>query len=201
MEGFIYLWENKHNGKKYIGSHTGTPDDGYIGSGVVFSRAIEKYGIESFTRTILEFVDKNIMEREQYYLDKHSAAEDPMFYNINPQAGGGWKYVNSVPEFRKKVIEKNKNLWSDKEHPKGFKGKSHTNEAWDKTREGWDEWAKEKLYRPVLQYTLGGLLVNEYESISAAARAVNGRPSNIKYTIEGKFKKAYGYAWKYKDKK
>lgn len=198
MQGFIYLWENKYNGKKYIGSHTGTPDDGYVGSGVVFSKAVEKYGLNGFKRTILEFVEKNILEREQYYLDKHNAAEDPMYYNVNPQAGGGWEYVNSNPEFRDKVIEKNKNLWADKEHPKGFKGKSHTNEAWSKTREGWDKWAQ-NIKKPVLQYTLDGELVKEYDSITSAAKAVNGNTSNIKYTIEGKYKKAYGYTWKYKD--
>ena len=40
MYGFIYLWENTHPEakihKKYIGQHAGTPDDGYIGSGVIF---------------------------------------------------------------------------------------------------------------------------------------------------------------------
>ena len=40
--GFIYLWENTHPEatihKKYIGQHIGTIDDGYIGSGAIFTR-------------------------------------------------------------------------------------------------------------------------------------------------------------------
>jgi len=53
MIGFIYKWTNLINGKMYIGSHKGTIDDGYIGSGKYFNHALNKYGIENFTREIL----------------------------------------------------------------------------------------------------------------------------------------------------
>ena len=42
------------NGKIYIGQHqTYDIDDGYLGSGILIRRAIEKYGEENFTREIL----------------------------------------------------------------------------------------------------------------------------------------------------
>ena len=30
MSGFVYMWVNKINNKKYVGSHIGTEDDGYM---------------------------------------------------------------------------------------------------------------------------------------------------------------------------
>lgn len=70
--GFIYEWTNQLTGKKYLGSHRGTTDDGYIGSGVAFLAA---YSSEHFVRKILEYVeDDDILVREQYWLDKTRAA-------------------------------------------------------------------------------------------------------------------------------
>lgn len=89
--GFIYEWTNKLNGMKYIGSHKGTTDDGYTGSGKRFENAKKKYGIENFEREILEYVKftSNILLREQYYLDKFNCATSNGYYNISPTAGGG----------------------------------------------------------------------------------------------------------------
>lgn len=51
--GFIYQWINLVNDKRYIGSHWGYEDDGYVGSGTLFKRAIKKHGIENFQRVII----------------------------------------------------------------------------------------------------------------------------------------------------
>ena len=47
MEGFVYKWTNSFNGKWYIGSHKGTPEDGYTASGTVIQEAFSKYGIKA----------------------------------------------------------------------------------------------------------------------------------------------------------
>lgn len=89
--GFIYEWTNKLDGMKYLGSHKGTIDDGYTGSGKRFGNAVDKYGIENFERAIVEYIEKeeDILIREQHYLDTIGCAKSPLYYNIAPNAGGG----------------------------------------------------------------------------------------------------------------
>lgn len=53
--------------------------------------------------------------------------------------------------------------------------------------------------KPVLQYSLNGEFITEYESIKAVAIAVNGSGSNIRNCCTGKKKTAYGYVFKFKE--
>ena len=89
--GFIYEWTNTKDGKKYLGSHFGSIDDGYVGSGKRFNNAVNKYGIEQFSRSIVEYVifEDAVLLREQYYLDTRNCAKSKRYYNISPTAGGG----------------------------------------------------------------------------------------------------------------
>lgn len=202
MCAFVYMWTNVINGKKYIGSHVGNPNDGYVGSGVIFKRALNKYGIDNFERVILEEVEdkKNILQREQYYLDIHDAVNDKSYYNVKRTAGGGWEYINESPIHSKANSDRFKNLWKYMPHPKGHLGKTHTEETKARIAASSKAASYKKTYntpRPVLQFDLYGNFITRHDSLTDAAKFVNGRPSNIKYTIEGKFKKAYNYLWKY----
>lgn len=118
--GFIYIWENKINGKKYLGKSQGKPDSSYKGSGKYFNRALKKFGIENFERTIVEYCDdpKELIKREKYWLDYYQAATNPMFYNISPNSGGGHHGAN--------YNGKNNPMWG-KKHPnhKSHKGKDN----------------------------------------------------------------------------
>lgn len=87
--GFVYLWTHIDSGKKYLGSHRGRVEDGYVGSGKHFLWAVKKYGVSSFTRTILEYVaDGDVYNREQYWLNKLDCAADSSFYNLSGKAQG-----------------------------------------------------------------------------------------------------------------
>lgn len=88
--GFVYKWTNKTNGKWYIGSHKGTPDDGYVSSSKVFAAAIKKHGKENFEREILfegDYYQDKIKDIEANYLHKEDAANNPMSYNRNNIVG------------------------------------------------------------------------------------------------------------------
>lgn len=53
---FTYKTTNKKNGRFYIGVHeTDDLEDGYLGSGFILNRAINKHGSENFEREILKF--------------------------------------------------------------------------------------------------------------------------------------------------
>ena len=106
--GFIYLWHNTKNNKMYIGSHYGTVNDNYIGSGVYFIRAYNK-NPEVFQRYIIEYVNGSYTElitKEEYYLQKYDAANSPKFYNLTNACNGGKMHEHLTEERRNEIYEK-----------------------------------------------------------------------------------------------
>ena len=64
----IYKITNLANGKMYIGRHkTDNVDDGYMGSGILIRRAVEKYGAENFRKEWLMFCED---EEELNYMER-----------------------------------------------------------------------------------------------------------------------------------
>lgn len=163
---YIYLTTNKVNGKKYIGQHYGELDDSYLGSGVAFSRAVQKYGKENFKREILELTTKEqVNEREQYYIALYNAFISDEFYNLT--RGGESLNVEK--------INKAKEEWQ-KDHPV-----EHQNQI--------DEWraaGTKANSKKVLCITTN----KEFESICAASRYYNIPQANISYCLQGKRKSA-----------
>lgn len=86
----IYKIINKVNGRWYIGKHNGN-DPNYMGSGKLLQQAKEKYGLDNFEKIILETVDslELLNEREQYWIAKTNAVNDPMSYNLAQGGEGG----------------------------------------------------------------------------------------------------------------
>ncbi len=105
-EFFVYMWINKRNNMRYIGSHKGSTDDGYIGSGVYFKRAYNKEP-ENFERHILQFYDneEQMKQGEQNYLEEANAIENEKFYNLTNLSGGGNLHKH-LSESQRKEIER-----------------------------------------------------------------------------------------------
>ncbi len=82
----IYKVTNNVNGKIYIGLSTKKPCDTYYGSGKLITSAIRKYGINSFTKEILEYCDSkdSLIEAEKRYIKMYQSNDRDIGYNVSP---------------------------------------------------------------------------------------------------------------------
>ena len=88
---YIYKITNITNGKIYIGKHsTDDLNDGYMGSGRLLKKAINKYGIENFTKEYLVFCDKEdkLNWFERFYIRKYGSTDRNIGYNITKGGDG-----------------------------------------------------------------------------------------------------------------
>ncbi len=95
---FYYLYEirNNLNGKIYVGVHKTTDmNDGYMGSGKVIRSAIKKYGVENFTKTVLETFQS---AEEMYAREKDIVTDEFLLrediYNLRRGGFGGFDHIN-----------------------------------------------------------------------------------------------------------
>ena len=123
MEFFIYLWTDKLTDKKYIGSHKGTIDDGYVSSSKYFN---EEYNMRAgdFEREVLLIGTdyEHIREIEYRILKRLNAATNEEFYNRH---NGGRTFIctGHSEETKKKL---------SKFSAKNFLGKHHSKETKEK---------------------------------------------------------------------
>lgn len=88
----IYKITNQINGKYYIGKHqTMNLNDGYMGSGKLIKRAIDKYGVENFKKEILHIFDN---EEDMNAKEKELVVINESIYNVCDGGHGGFGYIN-----------------------------------------------------------------------------------------------------------
>lgn len=92
----IYQVRNKLNGMIYVGKHqTEDVNDSYMGSGLRIRRAIEKYGVENFEKTVLFECSsaEEMNAKEAEIVNEDFIARDDV-YNIKLGGEGGWDDIN-----------------------------------------------------------------------------------------------------------
>ena len=82
--GFIYITTNNVNQKRYVGQKKidkrGSWKN-YIGSGVILSRAIDKYGADAFTKEIVDVTStiEELNDKEIQWISKLDAVGSDEF--------------------------------------------------------------------------------------------------------------------------
>lgn len=84
--GYIYLTTNLVNDKKYIGQHQYSKpciDPHYLGSGVAFTEAVNKYGKENSVVEVLDWAEspQELDYLEKLYIACYGAVRSSNFYN------------------------------------------------------------------------------------------------------------------------
>lgn len=121
----VYKTINKVNNREYIGVHKqkGSDFDGYLGSGNLISRAIDKHGKENFVRETLFSYDNS---QEAYSKERELVTEDYVSkdstYNLAVGGLGGVFYMQSDD-----VIDKRNKTMTERYGYPG--GNMHTKEA------------------------------------------------------------------------
>lgn len=93
---FIYKTTNKINNRYYLGMHsTDDVDDGYLGSGLLITRSIKKYGVDNHLREILAFAkDRDELVKLEESIVTESLLTDNLCMNLRLGGQGGWDYIN-----------------------------------------------------------------------------------------------------------
>lgn len=206
----IYIWINLINGKKYIGSSVDLSirfqryfNTNYLikDNCMKICRSLLKYGYSKFKLEILEYCEPSkLLEREKYFIDLLSPE-----YNISLNPSSLFLGQKHSPEARQKMSEAK----TGENNP--MYGKNHTEETKTKMLEA-NKGEKNPMHgkpRPegsgkpsqIIEVTdITNKTTIYYDSISAAARALNCNESsirsNLKFNSNKPYKKIYMFAYK-----
>ena len=107
-EAFIYCWTDTNRNMLYVGTHKGTPGDGYVCSGKLMLEEYNKRP-QDFKREVMAFGSYNDMINfETKILKATNAAEDKSFYNQHNGDGNFFNKGHTEATRAKLKIARNK---------------------------------------------------------------------------------------------
>lgn len=104
--GYVYKITNNVNGKIYIGQHKAAKlDENYWGSGKLINQAIQKEGIEHFSREILEWCTskEHLNKQEIYWISTLNSNDSEIGYNLTAGGDGATAGCKLSEEHRQKL--------------------------------------------------------------------------------------------------
>lgn len=201
---YIYKIYNDFNDKIYIGKTSRSVElrfkehfKGTSGSNSYIDAAMKKHGIEHFFYEILEECEtEQVNKRERYWI-AYFNSQAPQGYNITP-GGDGWslsdKQITDIRELwdrgysHKEISEQLSIPYSTVQHRvAAYK---------DYDIEDSRKRSMKSQYKPVVVYSKEGEKLQEYESISAAAKDLNICDKQIGNGIKGHYL-VHGYYFTY----
>lgn len=211
-KGFIYMYTSP-SGKKYIGQTIQTLSErarrgkGYRKTGV-FYKAIQKYGFENFDVEILEEADSSLLNEKEIEWISFLNTRVPNGYNISEGGGSNTKTVHQYDAETGEYLRTFDSLTEASRHLKlttiqhisnCYRGRQKTAHGYIWTAQKYDRVDPQTIIdntkRPVYAYRLDGTFYKGFDSITAAAKAVEGNRGDIKKCIEGKLRFSKGYIW------
>jgi len=119
MTGFLYLWFDRKHKRYYLGSHWGSPDDGYVCSSHWMKRAYQKRPCD-FKRRVLKYINsspKDLLIEENRWLNMIKEYElRKRYYNLTNRAFGHWNasYSNQkILSLKEKISLQTKTAMND----------------------------------------------------------------------------------------
>lgn len=190
----IYLITNTVNNKVYVGQSINLwtrVNEGYLqkldknkSHNKHLQRAWDKYGKESFTFEVLEYVNFNeLNERETLWIQKYESFINNKGYNIIPQGGSNQGMIVSEA-----TREKISNATKGENNP--FFRKRHTEET--------KSYLGEIKSIPIIQLTMDGEIIKEWKSRKEASENYKVSPNAIYSVLAGKTTSCKGFIWIYK---
>lgn len=220
----IYKIENLVNGKVYIGQSRDIKRRWITHKTVINTTskqlqqlwrnplyaAFHKYGIENFSFSVIEECEQGkLNEREIFYIKKyHSYVKDSLCngYNATPGGDGGKslteeeiKLILELWNDNKSIVEIYKMTGFGKNTIKGYLRQFSLYDERETYSRGRRSQSK-AMGVSVAQYTVDGILINIFSSLTEIHRKLGYDPRYIHNNLVNKTPTAYGYYWIFNNK-
>lgn len=201
--GKSYIGQTKHTARKRFSQHLGAAAN--KNNYTAIARAIRKYGPQNFIIQQLLVVDNSELDYyEEKFIDAFRTLA-PYGYNLT---SGGHRSQNISEELREKLRENNRG-------PKNpFYGRKHTTQHKERIGKISKElarcrWAGKKnpkyglhgadnpAAKAVRQYAMDGTFIQEFDSITMAAEALDIHTSGISSAATGGLGSSAGWQWRF----
>ncbi len=201
FNGIVYLTTNLVNHKIYVGLSTKNQLS-YVGSGVLLSKAVKKYGRNSFKKEILRSnisTPEELRSWENYYVNLYNSQNKDIGYNMCPGGlGGGWTHDSTAIEKIRERSNQEDNKIRIKEIQKlaweSRRGTHHSKES--KLKINNTKFGKDRKIQILFK---DNTLFKEVDFISEASLLTNVSASSIKNNLCGLSKSTRKHIFKYKE--